>query len=355
MDIIDKFVEKAEEIRILLGLPPSIEKDKPQPLDEIKLSDWLSSSESGFKVLTLADKEAQPSLQGFDWLGWYTNNFKDLEEEIISEYALRNYVDEVRAGEIPYPELWWYHITGTKHGVTSKLWQLGHFVIAAGKFDSEEENPLVKALKQWYAKQNPITMSHGFMYDPAMKMNGVYYHLETYEITTLRSGSEANPYTQFEVNKMATVTDEQQKLLEQELGSEVAALVVERAESYGEELRKRGAAFKSIPPQDDLPMTALYIIAKELGTLLAANKKAQGNKETDLENRITGLEVQVGDLGDKLKRMTEAFTALTRKRPAASKAASDVEEEDEEAALLEEENNRDSEKPKSVLAKMRGQ
>lgn len=328
-------------------------KDEESP----DITQWITEGKGGFKLLSKKDIEANPLLEGLDWLGWYTNNFKDLEDEIISEYALKDYVDAVRAGEIPYPELWFSHILGTKHGQASKLWHVGHFVIAGGTFDPEESNPLVKSMKSWYAKQDLITMSHGFMYDPALKMNGVYYHLETYEISSLLSGSEANPFTKFEVKELMTqktVSEAQRLLLEQELGKDFADAVVARAETLGDELRNRGQSFKSLPSQDSEGLSiALYAVTKELASVLKASQEAEKNKTGDIDNRLTAVETSIGDLGDKVLRMTQAFKDLTKKQPAASKAPmTEVDDEDEDANNLEKENNQ-GDKPKSVLEKWR--
>lgn len=350
----DKLRSTLQQMKSLLSNIPDVE-------DSPSIASWIAAGNGGFKLLSQKDKADNPMLSGYDWLGWYTNNFKDLEDEIISEYALREYVNGVRAGEIPYPQLWFSHIIGTQHGKASKLWQLGHFVVAAGTFDDEASNPLVKSLKSWYANRDTITMSHGFMYDPAMKMNGVYYQLETYEISSLVAGSEANPYTRFEVNEMKNkqqISDVQMSLLKTELGEDIAELVASRAETYGEELRNRGTSFKSLPDVEagdtQSAAVALYVIAKELSTKLSAMNKAKEEKLGDVDNRMEAVENALGDIGDKLLRLTEAFTALTKRQPSATRSkATIVDDDDEEANRLETENNSGDEKPKSVLAKWR--
>lgn len=352
MDRLKKTLDKIKEALAIADV-----EDSPS------LPDWIAEGKSGFKILSAQDKADNPQMADLDWIGWYTNNFKDLEGEIISEYALRDYVEGVRSGEIPYPELWFSHIIGTKHGTATKLWHVGHFVIAGGKFEDETANPLVKAMKSWYAKRDVITMSHGFMYDPAMKMNGVYYQLETYEISSLIAGSEANPYTKFEVNDMSkkkqTVSDEQMALLKRELGDDMAALVASRAEDYGEELRELGASFKSLPTgaAGDVgsAVLTLYAISKELVDTLQEANKQKADKLGDVDNRMEALENKVGDLADSVLRMTQAFKDLTKRQPAASKSKATDVGDDDEADRLEEENNAEDEegKPKSVLAKWR--
>lgn len=144
--------------------------------------------ESGFKAL---DSET--------WIAWYTNNFEDKEQEIVSLKALKDSIDAANKGEYPMPELWFFHIEGTRHGIADKLFLIGHFALAIGTFDNEQENEFVSIMKSWYDTQDTITLSQGFFYDPKQKVKGVYNWIRTREISTLPKGSEANPYTQFQI------------------------------------------------------------------------------------------------------------------------------------------------------------
>ena len=78
---------------------------------------------SGFKVYQTED--------GARWVGWWTNNFVDKEGEVFSLKAIDDYVDRVRAGLTPYPELWAYHVPGSKHGEAQFVGRIGHYAIAA--------------------------------------------------------------------------------------------------------------------------------------------------------------------------------------------------------------------------------
>lgn len=144
-------------------------------------------STSGFKMLD--DKQ---------WLAWWTNNFVDREAEIITHYAIEQFVKSANSGDVPMPELWWMHIPGTKHGVATRLFHLDHFALATGVFDDEKSNPLVSNFKSWYSTRKSITVSHGFRYPMEAKIDNAYYKIQTYEISTLIAGREANRHTNFQ-------------------------------------------------------------------------------------------------------------------------------------------------------------
>lgn len=145
----------------------------------------------------LPSKSIFKILNDNDWLAWYTNNFEDKEGEIISEKALREFVDGANSGKYPMPELWFYHIQGTKHGIAKQLFQVGHFTVAYGEFDDSKDNKFVEAMKIWYDKQDMITMSHWFYFDDSSFKNGVYEKIRTFEISTLPAHTEANALTNF--------------------------------------------------------------------------------------------------------------------------------------------------------------
>lgn len=160
------------------------------------LSDGVKDILKGLGFLPDVEAGGFKMLPDNRFLAWWSNNFKDHEQEIISEYALKNFIEDANSGIVPMPELWWNHTPGTKHGICSKLFHIGHFAIATGEFDKPDENWFVNVMKAWYAKQKEIHMSHQFHYKTNMKHHGVYYHIRTFEISSL-SLKAANPYTSF--------------------------------------------------------------------------------------------------------------------------------------------------------------
>ena len=188
---------------------------------------------SGFKVYQTED--------GARWVGWWTNNFVDKEGEVFSLKAIDDYVDRVRAGLTPYPELWAYHVPGSKHGEAQFVGRIGHYAIAAGTFD---DDALGQRAADVYARSGKkYAMSHGFTYPTTELVDGVFHQFNTFEISTLPAKAAANPYTAFEgVTKM--LTEEQTKELRALFGDEIATEIIENTEAKSKAIEAAGVAYK---------------------------------------------------------------------------------------------------------------
>lgn len=172
-------------------------------------------SETGFKVL-----------EGNKWVAWYTNARKDLEGEKFSyEGLMREVKRQNETGD--YPELWFYHIAGTRHGKANGAFIVNDMVVAVGTFD---DTPMAESMKKYYQKSVDVALSHGFVYDGNKFDGETYQEFKTFEISTLPRGKEANPYTSFgllEIKAMdVKVNEDQKQALELALGSEVAGQVL---------------------------------------------------------------------------------------------------------------------------------
>lgn len=298
------------------------------------------------------------------FLAWWSNNFKDKQDEIISEYAIDEFIDKANKGLEPMPELWWMHIRGTKHGQVEKMFRVGHFALATGYLDDEKSNPLVPFFKSWYAKQKNVTMSHGFFYKPSLKQNGVYHHIRTYEISSLIAGREANPYTSFEVNKMSIITENQRADLEREFGKDFTERIVQHASEQGKALESQNVAFKSLPSGFGSETLLLLGAVKtvEDDALKAISESTEAHKEAkDVGNRLDKVEKTIGDFDDKILRLTEKLgqaveyiAKLTEIQPPASKSPlSAISKDDKEANFLEKKNEEQGQKFVPILEQMR--
>lgn len=144
------------------------------------------------------------SLGGGYWIAWYSNNLEDREKEIIAAEAHDKFISRVKAGIMPYPELWFWHIPGTAHGKAIWLDRIGHMTVALGRFS---ETPLGGVMKAHYENGAPVyAMSHGFTADKNNSLkNGVWYDINTFEISPLSPDAAANVFTLFsEVKTMAS-------------------------------------------------------------------------------------------------------------------------------------------------------
>jgi hypothetical protein len=96
----------------------------------------------------------------FWWFAVYSNNYKDDDRppEIISADAHREFVKNVDGGRWPMPELWLWHVPGSKVG-RAKMVAFDDdtgFAVAAGTFDPGREN-IAGALME----SKGILVSHG--------------------------------------------------------------------------------------------------------------------------------------------------------------------------------------------------
>ena len=186
---------------------------------------------------------------GQHFLAWWSNNFKDLEDELFPLAALDKFIADTNAGVHQMPELWTYHLPGSKHGQALYLFREGHFAMALGEFDDPATNDLVEPMKKWYESGEPIQMSHGFLYPFDKKQNGQYNEFITFEITTLEPGRAANPFTNFaEVPMNAKDKEFLSKWLKPEQISNLEA----NAQRAGKLLEESGVEFKTnpAPPSD---------------------------------------------------------------------------------------------------------
>jgi hypothetical protein len=135
--------------------------------------------------------------------------------------------------------------------------RVGKSLIALGKFD---DTPAGRAAEKFYARHgSDIALSHGFMFPMwARTPDGVYKAFNTFEISTLPRGKEANPYTTFEMVKEANtmpLSDERVKFIEAVLGKDAQKVLslVDDQEQRDKALEDSGVKFKDFV---DLPPTA---------------------------------------------------------------------------------------------------
>ena len=163
------------------------------------------------------------------WLAIYSNNYRDDDgkPEIISRQSHLANLFLTKEGVIPYPELWHWHIPGTRWGQADFLDVAelnGIFTIASGLVDEGHEAEAEKV------KSMDLLVSHGMpkhlvWYDPSDPTT-VIFHI-TKEISPLPRQRAANKHTGFylykEQSTMKVLRDEQKAHLK-ELGFDDAAI-----------------------------------------------------------------------------------------------------------------------------------
>ena len=295
-------VEADAEIIDVLQAAEADAKDDERTIGRFPGKSTLKSEDdrakqSGFKALG-----------GGLWIATYSNNFKDKQGEILPASEHDRYIARVKAGIVPYPQLWHWHIPGTKHGEAKWIDRLGHMIVAIGTFDDTPEG---KAAEQAYlaAKPGEITNSHGFYFDPSKRKDGVYGPFNTFEITTLWAGLEANEFTSFEAIKektMSSLTPIKKASLKRVFGERADALIpqLESIEAAGKALAEAGVAFKSefsdVTPTDELPdsvdpadmaaIKELYTEVVKDSAVLANGLLSEQKARRSMESRLLRLE-----------------------------------------------------------------
>jgi len=150
------------------------------------------------------------------WVAIYSNKFRDRDNppEIISEASHLNFVKKVNSGELPYPELWLWHIDGSRWGEADFLtYDDRGFPLATG---------LVDKGKEWIADSlaDDLLTSHGMPKDSIQRdpedSTIITGHI-TKEISPLPANVAANEHTGFlildsEVKQMAIPEEDRDKL-----------------------------------------------------------------------------------------------------------------------------------------------
>lgn len=273
------------------------------------------------------------------WVGWYSNNFEDREAEIIAGEAHDKFIARLNAGIMPMPELWFWHIPGTKHGKAAWVDRIGHMVVSLGRFD---DTPLGRLMETHYeAADATYAMSHGFTADKSRHFrDGVWYDINTFEMSTLAPEAAANVWTLFsEVKSMASeqalaaLKDILVKGLGQEAGDAEYDKILSATEAMNKEVAALGVRYKdfSDPAKVEAPDTAaLEAFSKNAAPLLIDLTKDMAdavNTQTALSAEIDAL--KKGREADllviaALKTQVEALQAAASLTPRRASAAAET-------------------------------
>jgi len=288
---------------------------------------------------------------GNKWFAWWSNAFEDYDGEYFSEKAIDEYVMRVDSGVVPMPELWLWHTPGTKHGAAEWVGRIGHFAVAAGSFD---ETPAGKAAQAFFAKaKGDYGMSHGFVFDPGQKSDGVFHQFNTFEISVLPREKAANPYTAFEEVFDMEMSDEKRAFLAQVLGGEeVADQLIVATEARSKAMDALDVRYKDFvsmdatatkedliddeqPPAEEAPMAEarpsamgefVVSITEDVSALAEAVNiligKLEAVQSEDMAEKARHQQSEAALRAD-IKALREAFDL--RPRSAAADAATEIE------------------------------
>lgn len=261
-------------------------------------------AESQFAVYKQADGQ-------YRWVGISTNNFIDLDGEILTESAHLEFLDYLDHNPSDAPESWCWHTPGTARKHRADWWDYANgFVIFSGLFEESE------ALPYLINTDEPIGMSHGFYILQRDKQYITKYR--TFEISDLLLDHAANPYTEFGViMAQKGFSEARRNYLVDRLGEEVVADLesgLERKESILTALdiqrKEQKDGIMAVEQQE-----------KELAVKTMAEQTIQQIKEVlNLEglnamlvDLQTTADTQMAELASGLQAVVSAVTELNRR------------------------------------------
>lgn len=196
-----------------------------------------------FKLKRKPDHLTDLKVVGNHWFVSWSNNFADRDREIFTEKAIKRYVARVDAGITPLPELWVWHVgKQVRIGEAEMVGYHDHFLLAAGTFDS---TPQAQKARDYYeANAHKTRVSHGYAYPPD-QFDGKHYHeFNTFEISLLPRGVEANLFTSLEGVKAMALKPDQIKYLEELFGKEYVEERLGDLTERGKALEALGVEYK---------------------------------------------------------------------------------------------------------------
>lgn len=281
------------------------------------------------------------------WVGIWSNNFEDREGEIFTAKAIDDYIARVDMGIMPPPELWVYHVPGTRLGQAEHVARIGAFAVAFGTFDDTPE--ATKAMHN-LAKMKNLGMSHGYAYSPLHKKGRVYHQFNTFEVSVLPREKAANAYTSFQEIDMKELnfTPDKEATVSAIWGEEWTNQLKEALLAKTEAELSRGIASKELfgdfasvtdAPADSAETAekAVETTTKALAPLLLDVLTAQGESaelETKLINHVKGLEGQITGLKALVDKLQTAVDLKPRSAADGKETVDTKATADEKAAFM---------------------
>lgn len=238
------------------------------------------------------------------WIAKYTNAYQDKEGEIFTEKSHEEFIRRVDMGLVDKPELWTWHTKGSKHGQADTVFGVGRIMVAIGHFDDTKEAQT--AIKYYQKNADKIKLSHGALAPKWAIHDGLIESYNTFEISTLPMGSEANPYTSYEAIKSMQPDSKKLDWVATVLGKEKAEAIVKDTAEYSkslDDMQVRYKDFAQVSPPDTAPNAD---VQKAMSEVFVEMVKEQG----DIANLLGAMERRqnaTDELVKSLKTSNEAY------------------------------------------------
>ena len=253
----------------------------------------------------------------YRWLAVYSNKFRDDDNppEILADAAHRDFVEAVDKGEWPMPELWLWHVKGTKSGAADYVaYDDSGFAIASGTMDNAE-------IASRLAERDDLYTSHGMPMAEIRRDEAdptIITRYRTKEISPLPRWAAANKHgTGFSIllNKEAemAIPEKKRPFLTEVMGEQAVEDLEQQLEGKAKELEAEGIEFKETQVDEtvkeevveaEAPVEApQYVTHDELTEVFSGHIKP-------LVNAVANLLAQVEALGKELKEQAEVVKGL---------------------------------------------
>lgn len=276
------------------------------------------AKQGGFLIHKQADGD-------YRWVGVVTNHFRDRDNppEILSAKAHKAFVKWADKSK-QYPELWFWHVPGSKVGQADWLEYANGFLLASGLFDKDKTD-VAEALA---ASKETFTMSHGFMrlaFDRKETVTDGYW---MYEASITPKGVEANEWTSFRaIGKEGTqmpISEKKKAFLAKYLPAETIKEIEGNVESLKKAAEEAGADWKEVEALvDDEPTKAPEATAEKIAETPSVKEIAEALvKELQLD--------ALSEMLAEIKTKTEAIETLTAKMGELETTVKELKKSDDE-------------------------
>lgn len=268
------------------------------------------------------------------WIGWVSNNFKDLDGDIITESAHKEYVEWLDKNMDVAPVSVTWHTPGTArtYPVDFAAYESG-FLIMSGKLTEKEAEGLLRA-----STETDLGMSHGaFAFERDPKDLRCITKYRTFEVSDLPLTNAANPFTTFSTITKEVDMDKLQ-YLSAILGEEKAKAFLEKTGMKQKELQEAGVESKEVetpvvetvvetPAVATTPAPAVDQDAIVSDVLKAIDADGLGAFVKETNEKIILLETLVKELSvSKEEKLAELISPPAEKAFAWSKARASQDE-----------------------------
>lgn len=294
-------------------------------------------------IVVLKDKEGN-----YRWFGWYSNNFKDRDSEIITEEAHKEYMAWLDEHPQFAPSFRVWHTPGTDRQKQADWWDYSNgFAMMSGPLNSDEAEKLMTV-----AAKHRLGMSHGF-YGIVKDKNEITWY-RSFEVSDLPLDQAANSGTSLDVlMKEKDMNANKKAYLAEQLGEDFANSVETDAAQKQAQLRDEGIVEKDAsedapietPTTPDVPevpeaqvATVMKAVADQLGLKDLSDWVVRANKALE---KVDVLEKQFAQLSkSEDEKIAERITPPVARTQfawmkAASKSDENVIESDDEDQEVE--------------------